>query len=79
VDFVRLEKRQRLIDAVLFVTLGFLNVAALDQFDYPARVEIDAEGDASAMLPIISYPTVQVLFDPRCPSRSICSCNAGRN
>ena len=49
-DFVGFEKRQSLIDAMLFVALGFLNVATLDQFYDPARVEIDAEGDASAML-----------------------------
>jgi hypothetical protein len=47
---VSLEKRQRLVDAVLFVTLGFLNVAALNELDDPARVEIDTEGDAAAML-----------------------------
>jgi len=44
------EDRQGLIDAVVFIEVGFLHFAALDALDDPARVEIDAEGDAAAML-----------------------------
>ena len=44
------EDGQGLIDAMLFVEIGFLNFAALEELDDPARVEIDAEGDAAAML-----------------------------
>src|SRR5579862_9100278 len=41
------ENGQGLIDAMLFVEIGFLNFAALEAFDDPAGIEIDAEGDAA--------------------------------
>ena len=45
-----LEKCERLVDAVLLIALGFLNVAAFDELDDPAWVEVDTEANASAML-----------------------------
>ncbi len=47
---VRLEQRQRLIDDVALVELHHLHLAHLDQLDHPARIEIDHEADAAAML-----------------------------
>src|SRR5262245_1952248 len=35
---------------MLLVSLGLVNLAALDQLDHPPRVEIHAETDAAAML-----------------------------
>ena len=42
--------RQRLVDAVLLVRFEVLHPALLDELDDPARIEIDAEADAAAML-----------------------------
>ena len=47
---VRLEERQRLVDDVALVELHHLHLAHLDQLDHPARIEIDHEADAAAML-----------------------------
>ena len=44
------EDRHRLIDAVLLVRLQVLHPALLDELDDPARVEVDAEADAAAVL-----------------------------
>ena len=44
------ENGQGLVDAMLLIEVGFLNFAALDGLDDPAGIEIDAEGDAAAML-----------------------------
>ena len=47
---VRLEQRQRLIDHVALVRLHLIHLARLQQLDDPARIEVDAERDAAAML-----------------------------
>ena len=39
-----------LVDAVLLVLFKMLHPSFLDQFDYPSRVEVDAEADTSAIL-----------------------------
>ena len=44
------EDRDRLIDDVILVGLQVLGPALLDQLDDPARIEVDAEADAAAML-----------------------------
>jgi hypothetical protein len=46
----RLEDRDRLIDDVIFVGLEVFAPSFFDQLDHPARIEIDTERDASAML-----------------------------
>src|SRR6185503_3482305 len=48
--FVRLQERQALLDDVLLVLLGHLRLAHLEQLDNPARIKIDHETDAAAML-----------------------------
>ena len=45
-----LEDRDRLVDHVILVRLQMLAPAFLDQLDDPARIEIDAEADAAAIL-----------------------------
>ena len=45
-----LQERQRLVDDVLLVGLELLHLPLLDQLDDPARIEIDAEADAAAVL-----------------------------
>ena len=45
-----LENRDRLIDDVILVGLQVLAPALLDQLDHPARIEVDAEADAAAIL-----------------------------
>ena len=47
---VGLQDRDRLVDHVVLVGLQVLAPALLDQLDHPARVEVDAEGDAAAVL-----------------------------
>lgn len=49
-DFIGAEDGERLVDAVLLVELGFADFATFDELDDPARIEIDAEGDAAAVL-----------------------------
>ena len=44
------ENRERLIDAVLLVRFELLHPAFLDELDDPARIEVDAEADAAAVL-----------------------------
>ena len=44
------ENRDRLIDAMLLVRFELLHPAFFDELDDPARIEIDAEADAAAML-----------------------------
>ena len=44
------EDRHRLVDAVFLVGLQVLHPALLDELDHPARVEVDAEADAAAIL-----------------------------
>ena len=44
------ENGDRLIDDVVFVFLGFLDFAFLEQLDDPPRIEIDAEADPAAIL-----------------------------
>ena len=44
------EDRDRLVDAMLLVGFEVLHPALLDQLDDPARIEIDAEANAAAML-----------------------------
>src|SRR4051812_31904080 len=44
------EDREGLVDAVILVEIDFLNFAALEALNDPARVEIDAERDAAAEL-----------------------------
>ena len=44
------QDRHRLIDDVLLVGLEVLHPALLDELDDPARIEIDAEADAAAVL-----------------------------
>ena len=46
----RLENGHRLIDDVRLVGLEVLAPAFLDQLDDPARIEVDAEADAAAIL-----------------------------
>src|SRR5262249_43961720 len=49
-DVMRLQNRQRLIDTVTLILLCPRDVALLEQLDHPARIEIDAEADAAAVL-----------------------------
>ena len=44
------QQRQRLIDDVTLVGLHLIHLPVLDQLDHPARIEIDHEADAAAML-----------------------------
>ena len=46
----RLKNRHRLIDHMIFVGAEMLHPALLDQFDHPARIQVDAEADAAAIL-----------------------------
>src|SRR5437867_3533263 len=45
-----LKNRNRLIDTMVLVGLQLLGPAFLDQLDHPARVQVDAEADAAAVL-----------------------------
>ena len=47
---VRLEQRERLVDDVLLVRLHLSISPPLDELDHPARVEVEHEADAAAML-----------------------------
>ena len=44
------EDRDRLVDDVVLVGLEVIHPALLDQLDDPARIEIDREADAAAVL-----------------------------
>ena len=44
------QQGEGLFDDVLFVGFGFVDLAALDQLDDPARVEVGHEADPAAML-----------------------------
>ena len=44
------EDRDGLVDAVLLVRFQVLHPALLDQLDDPARIQVDAEADAAAIL-----------------------------